>query len=271
MIFEIVNDFETYIICCIAIVKMVVYSLRLSMANLSVSRSSINESEPTMASSRRPIISLTSIEASVRCAENSRVLALSSCLNRLIAGRLSEFSHLIKSQFYMPTNVQNVSITKLFESRIIYKDVFNSSSWRERQCKFLSGWQQICCVLTKIYGNTTAEQKNIVGTVCNVCDIINICSYYAMCDYSLKVEVGHLVGVGFMRRFIMRSLKMQLWLFECALADWLGIFCMVRITFRGNVVPWNQYCGSSSTHGVKREISCVIRKGEKQIQILDGY
>jgi hypothetical protein len=99
------------------------------------------------------MIDITSIEASARGAENSGVLALSSCLGCLVAGRFSEFSHLIKSRFYMPTNVQNVSITKLFEPWTIYKDVFN--------CKFLSDWQQICCVLTSIYGNTTAEQKNI--------------------------------------------------------------------------------------------------------------
>jgi hypothetical protein len=66
---------------------------------------------------------------------------LSSCLGRLVAGRFSEFSHIIKSQFYMPISVQNVSITKLFELWITYKGVFNS--------KFLSDWQQICCVFNK--------------------------------------------------------------------------------------------------------------------------
>jgi hypothetical protein len=94
-----------------------------------------------------------------------------------------------------------------------------------------------------------------------------------MRDCSLEVEAGRLVGVGFIRCFVMRSLKMQLWLFECALIDWLSyVFYMVRITFRGSVVPWNQYCTSSlSIPGIKRKTFCIVRKGEKQIQILDGY
>jgi hypothetical protein len=35
---------------------------------------------------------------------------------------------------------------------------------------------------------------------------------------------------------------MQFWLFECALIDWLGIFCMAHTMFRGRVVP--RTCGS---------------------------
>jgi hypothetical protein len=73
------------------------------------------------------MIDLTSIETSACCAENSGVLALSSCLGCLV-----------DSDFFGP-----------------------SSNWRERQCKFLSDWQQVYCVLTNIYGNTTAEQKNV--------------------------------------------------------------------------------------------------------------
>jgi hypothetical protein len=68
----------------------------------------------------------------------------------------------------------------------------------------------------------------------------------------------------------MRSLKMQLLLW-CTLIDWLGIFCMVRTIFGGNVAPWNQYCGLSSISSVRRKIFYIVRKGEKQIQILDGY
>jgi hypothetical protein len=41
--------------------------------------------------------------------------------------------------------------------------------------------------------------------------------------------VSCFVGVGFIRCFYYEGLKMQLWLFECVLADWLGIFCMMRI------------------------------------------
>jgi hypothetical protein len=92
-----------------------------------------------------------------------------------------------------------------------------------------------------------------------------------MCDCSLKVEVSRLVDVGFMRRFVMRSLKMQLWLLRCALADWLSIFYMVRIIFGGNVTSLNRYRNLLSVPGMKRKISYVVRKGEKQIQILDGY
>jgi hypothetical protein len=99
-----------------------------------------------------------------------------------------------------------------------------------------------------------------------MCDIINICSYYVLCDYSLKVEVGSLVGVGFIR-----SLKMQLLLW-CTLIDWLGIFCTVRIMFGGGVVSRSQYCSLSlPIPCMKRNTSCIVRKGEKQIQILDGY
>jgi hypothetical protein len=69
----------------------------------------------------------------------------------------------------------------------------------------------------------------------------------------------------------MRNLEMQLCLFECALTDWLGIFYMARVMYRKGVFPWNQYCGSSSVSGMKRKTFCIARKGEKQIQILDGY
>jgi hypothetical protein len=82
------------------------------------------------------------------------------------------------------------------------------------------------------------------------------------------------VGVGFMRCFVMRSLEMQLCLFECALIDWLSyVFCVVRIMFGGGVVSRSQYCSLSllSIPGMKRRMSCIVRKGEKQIQILDGY
>jgi hypothetical protein len=83
--------------------------------------------------------------------------------------------------------------------------------------------------------------------------------------------MDHLVGVGFMRCFVMRSLKMQLCLFECALADWLGIFCMARVIYRRGAIFMDQYCGSSSMSSMKRKISYIVRKGEKQRQILDGY
>jgi hypothetical protein len=100
---------------------------------------------------------------------------------------------------------------------------------------------------------------------------MNICSYYAMCDCSLKVEVDRLVGVGFTKSFVMRSMEMQLWLFGNVLINWLGIFCMACVMYRKDVFPWNQYCGPSSISRIKREISCIVRKGEKQIQILDSY
>jgi hypothetical protein len=105
--------------------------------------------------------------------------------------------------------------------------------------------------------------------MCNMCDIINICSHYVY-DCSMKLNVDRLVGVGFMRSFVMRSLKMQLLLWR-TLIDWLVIFCMLRIIYRRGVIHWNQYCDSSSVSGMRRKISCIVRKGEKQIQILDGY
>jgi hypothetical protein len=96
-----------------------------------------------------------------------------------------------------------------------------------------------------------------------------------VCDYSLKVEGGRLVG--FVECFIMRGLKMQLLLW-CTLIDWLGIFCMARVIFGGNVISWDRYRDLLSIPNMKRKISCIVRKGEcivrkgeKQIQILDGY
>jgi hypothetical protein len=84
--------------------------------------------------------------------------------------------------------------------------------------------------------------------------------------------MDRLIGMEFVRYFTMMRLKMQLWLFECVLIDWLGyVSCMACIMYRERVISWNQYCGSSSTPGVKCKISCIVRKDEKQIQILYGY
>jgi hypothetical protein len=73
-----------------------------------------------------------------------------------------------------------------------------------------------------------------------------------------------------MKSFVMRSLKMQL-LLLCTLIDWLGIFYMVRIIFGGNVISLNRYRDLLSIPNMKRKTVCTVRKGEKQIQILDGY
>jgi hypothetical protein len=69
----------------------------------------------------------------------------------------------------------------------------------------------------------------------------------------------------------MRGLKMQLWLLWCTLIDWLGIFCMVRIIFEGNVISWDRYRDLLSIPNMKRKTFCIVRKGEKQIQILGGH
>jgi hypothetical protein len=69
----------------------------------------------------------------------------------------------------------------------------------------------------------------------------------------------------------MMSLQMQLCLFGCALIDWLGIFCMARIIFGGNVISWDRYRDLLYVPNIKRKTVCIVRKGEKQIQILDGY
>jgi hypothetical protein len=63
-------------------------------------------------------------------------------------------------------------------------------------------------------------------------------------------------------------MQLLLW---CALVDWFVIFCMMRIIYRRGVFSISQYCGSSSVSGMGRKVSCIVRKGEKQIQILDGY
>jgi hypothetical protein len=82
--------------------------------------------------------------------------------------------------------------------------------------------------------------------------------------------VGRLVGVGFIRCFVVKGLEMQLLLW-CALIDWVGIFYMARIIFGGNVISWDRYRDLLSVSCMKPRISCTIREGEKQIQILDGY
>jgi hypothetical protein len=105
---------KMYITCCIVLVKMVIFRSRLKTIYLSASKS-VDESEPTIASFCKPMIDLTSIEASACCAENSDVFASLSCLGCLVD---SDFFGL-------------------------------SSNWRERQCKFLSDWQQICCVFNE--------------------------------------------------------------------------------------------------------------------------
>jgi hypothetical protein len=63
-------------------------------------------------------------------------------------------------------------------------------------------------------------------------------------------------------------MQLLLW---CTLIDWLVIFCIARTMFGKDMVSWDRYCSSSSTPRIKREISCVVNKGEKQIQILDGH
>jgi hypothetical protein len=92
---------KIHVIYGIALVKMIILLLRLKAIYPSASKS-MDKSEPTMASSCRPVVGFTSIEASACRAENSGVLALSSCLDRLIIDRFSEFSRFIKSQFYSP-------------------------------------------------------------------------------------------------------------------------------------------------------------------------
>jgi hypothetical protein len=107
--------------------------------------------------------------------------------------------------------------------------------------------------------------------VYNIFDIINICSYYAICDCNNKVEVDSLVGMGFARYFVMRSLKMQLCLLRSVLVDWLIIFCMARVMYRRGAISWRRYRNLLPMSGMKRKSYCIVRKGEKQIQILDGY
>jgi hypothetical protein len=82
--------------------------------------------------------------------------------------------------------------------------------------------------------------------------------------------MSRLIGVEFIRCFVVRSLEMQLLLWYI-LANWLGVFCMMRAIFRGGVISWGRFRDLLSVPNMKRKISCIVRKGEKQIQILDGY
>jgi hypothetical protein len=50
-----------------------------------------------------------------------------------------------------------------------------------------------------------------------------------------------------------------------------GILCMTHVIYRRGMIHWNQYCGSSFIPCINRKTFCIARKGEKQIQILDGY
>jgi hypothetical protein len=150
MIFEMANNLEIHIIYCMAFVEMIILRLRLKATYLSTSRS-MDESEPTIC---RPVIGFTSIEASACCSASSDALASPSRLGGLIIGRFSEFSRFIKSQFYSPTSVQNVFITKLFELWIICKGVCSIAN-------FCQVGRRYAVFLINIYGNITTEQKNI--------------------------------------------------------------------------------------------------------------
>jgi hypothetical protein len=46
---------------------------------------------------------------------------------------------------------------------------------------------------------------------------------------------------------------------------------MARVIFGGNAVSLNRYRDLLSVPGIKRKTFCIVRKGEKQIQILGGY
>jgi hypothetical protein len=63
-------------------------------------------------------------------------------------------------------------------------------------------------------------------------------------------------------------MQLLLW---CTLIDWLDIFYMVHIIYRRGVILLNRYRDLLSIPGMKPRISYTIQKGEKQIQILDGY
>jgi hypothetical protein len=102
---------EIYIIYSIALVEMILRSLRLD-----VNRSAFES-----------IIGFTSIEASACCVENSEGFALLSCLGCLV-----------DSDFFGP-----------------------SSNWRERHSKFLSDWQQVCCVFNKYLRKCYCGTKKI--------------------------------------------------------------------------------------------------------------
>jgi hypothetical protein len=45
---------------------------------------------------------------------------------------------------------------------------------------------------------------------------------------------------------------------------------MACIMYRKDTVPKDQYCSLSFVPRIKRKTFCIVRKGEKQIQILDG-
>jgi hypothetical protein len=62
----------------------------------------------------------------------------------------------------MPTSVQNVSITKLFEPWTIYKDMCSIARIGESaNANFYQIGGRYAVFLTNIYGNITTEPKNI--------------------------------------------------------------------------------------------------------------
>jgi hypothetical protein len=97
-VFETVSGLKVHVIYCITILAVIIYRLRLCMANLSINES-MNESVLTCN------------------VDNSGVLALLSCLGKLAVSLFCGPRY--KELFFGLINVQNVFIMKLHGLRIL--------------------------------------------------------------------------------------------------------------------------------------------------------
>jgi hypothetical protein len=111
---------------------MIILRLQLKEVRLMIGKA-LNESEATAASDYN--------------VENSDILALLLDSGRPVVDNLSRSQSSVKLQSSRLINVHGISITKFHELRIIYKGMSSNLSWRAH--KFLSDWQQICCIFNK--------------------------------------------------------------------------------------------------------------------------
>jgi hypothetical protein len=106
------------------------------------------------------MIDLTSIEASACCVENSGVLALSSCLGLLVDSDF--FGPRFKTRSFGLISAHDVFAARFHEPMTIYKDVYSIARIGESaNANFYQIGSRYAVFLSNIYGNTTAEQKNI--------------------------------------------------------------------------------------------------------------
>jgi hypothetical protein len=132
MTFEMMSGLEACILCCIALVEMIMCRLRLWTTSLSTCK---------------PVFGSTLTAASDYSVENLDILALLLDSGRPVVDSLSRSQSSVKLQSSRLINVHGISITKFHELSVTYKGMSSNLNWRTH--KFLSDWQQICCVFNE--------------------------------------------------------------------------------------------------------------------------